>query len=344
MTVRTKQELIAQAAVLFPDAGDPLIQASELRSFLADMADSFAFMSEVTGAMVVQLINTQLGQTDWQNATVGGSGITLAQALAALQVDQTPVGHLRVSLDKTLTQATYGLESVAAHTMTRYAAVLPVVGVPSEADWLAGNTSTVEEIEFPATTAQHKKGFAIPASETSLTVIQQVGNPFDERGSYLPAVGDADILVDIGGESHKTYIGSYPEIRGRGRHVRTEVAMLKLARDHPIKFWLGAWILATLIGMGLGAVATGAIAQTSPCQASTNGAVGGIPCQRLPGRFYAPGAGTGVESEAILATGTAGRYDLPARRWHVGGPCRGSRWRACDGRLEHGDPNADADA
>ena len=64
MAVRNKQELIDRAAVLFPTEGDPLIQASELRSFIMDMVDSLAFMSEVTGAMVVQLINTQLGQTD----------------------------------------------------------------------------------------------------------------------------------------------------------------------------------------------------------------------------------------------------------------------------------------
>ena len=51
MTVRTPQELINRAAVLFPDEGDPRIAAAELRSFIADMADSFAFMSEITGAM-----------------------------------------------------------------------------------------------------------------------------------------------------------------------------------------------------------------------------------------------------------------------------------------------------
>ena len=45
----------------------------------------------------------------------------------------------------------------------------------SAGEWLAGNTSDTETIEFPATTVQHYKGFAIPASVTSLTVIQQVG-------------------------------------------------------------------------------------------------------------------------------------------------------------------------
>ena len=208
MTVRNRQELIDRAEVLFPTDGDPLIMASELRSFIMDLVDSLAFDAAVTGAAIVQAINDNLGQTDWQNATVGGSGITLAQALAALSVDNTPIGHLRVGLTKTLTTATYGLESTAVHTMTRYAAA-SANNVFTLAEWLAGNTSTDEEISFPATSAQHYKGFAIPASETSLTVIQQVGNPFNERASYLPAVGDADELVDISGESHKTYIGSY---------------------------------------------------------------------------------------------------------------------------------------
>ena len=214
MTARNRQELIDRAAVLFPTDGDPLIMASELRSFILDLVDSLAFDAEITGAMIVQAINDNLGQTDWQNATVGGSGITLAQALAALQVDQTPVGHLRVSLTKTLTQATYGLESVSVHTLTRYAAVIADNMNPTEGEWLAGNTSTTSAITFPATSAQHYKGFAIPASEASLTGIQQVGNPFDERVNYLPAIGDADILADIGGESHKTYIGQSQDYGG----------------------------------------------------------------------------------------------------------------------------------
>ena len=213
MTARTKQALIDRAAVLFPDQGDPLIAAAELRSFIMDLVDSLAFTGSVTGAAIVQLINTNLGQTDWQNATVGGSGITLAQALAALEVDQTAIGNLRLALTKDATTATYGLESTATHAMTRYAASSPD-NVFTESEWLAGHTSMVEEIEFPATNAQHYKGFAIPASETSLTVIQQVGNPFNERGSYVPAVGSADVLVDINGESHKTYIGSFPEFAG----------------------------------------------------------------------------------------------------------------------------------
>ena len=69
--------------------------------------------------------------------------------------------------------------------------------------------------------------------------------------------------------------------------------------------------IAILTGL---AFAPDALAQSSPCQLSTTGTVGGIPCQRLPGLFFAPAPGTGLEAEAIvgvvetdnLGTGTAG--------------------------------------
>ena len=64
-------------------------------------------------------------------------------------------------------------------------------------------------------------------------------------------------------------------------------------------------ILATLALLAGLAAGPSAFAQTSPCQGSSTGTVNGIPCQRLPGLFYAPAPGTGVEAEAIVATGTA---------------------------------------
>ena len=209
MTVRTKQELIDRAAVLFPDQGDPLIMADELRSFIRDLVDSLAFTSQITGDMVVQLINTNLGNTDWQQPPGMTSGATLAQALAAIMIDDTPVDTHLLAIDRAdPTQITISLTHTGAGDTTRYAAMSPD-NMFSEAEWVAGMTSMNDMITFPATLGNHFKGFAVPASHASLVSIQQVGNPFDERASYLPAVGDADVLVDIASVAHKTYIGSY---------------------------------------------------------------------------------------------------------------------------------------
>ena len=101
--------------------------------------------------------------------------------------------------------------AVGSHT--RYAAFSPD-NTFSEAEWLAGNTSTGEQISFPVTTVAHFKGFAIPATEASLTVIQQVGNAFNSRASYSPAVGDTDVLQDIDGVSHKIYVAVAQDFAG----------------------------------------------------------------------------------------------------------------------------------
>ena len=213
MAVRDKAALKAQISALIDSAGTPRISAMNLRSVLDDMADSFDFEAAAVGQFLIQRITAELGQADWQNASPGGTGVTLAQAIAAVVIDNTAVDHIRMSRADSATQVTLGLESVAVHTMTRYAAASPD-NVFSNAEWLAGNTSDTAEIEFPATTAAHFKGFAIPATEASLTSIQQIGNPFDERDSYLPQVGDADVLVDIGGQAHKTYIAMASDFGG----------------------------------------------------------------------------------------------------------------------------------
>ena len=204
MTVRNKQELIDRAAVLFPDQGDPLIMADELRSFILDLVDSLAFRTQITGAEIVAAINTNLGNTDWQQPPGMTTGITLAQALAAIQISDTPVDTHRLMITKTATQATIGLEATHAHDETRYAAA-SVDPVFTMAEWLAGMTSQNNMIVFPITNTLHRRGFAVPSSEPGLTDIRVVGSPFNERGSYAPPVGAADVLVEIAGQSHKTY-------------------------------------------------------------------------------------------------------------------------------------------
>ena len=216
MVVRDKTGLQAQITTLLASAQADRIQASELRSVLQDFIDSLDLMVSAEGQSLVDRIDDAIGNTSWQAPGAGGTGITLAQALAGIRIDGTPVDHIRLTLDTSNpARVTIGLESVAVHTQTRYAAYRIADRMFTESDWLNNsNTSTTSLITFPQTTANHYKGFAIPASEASLTSIQQVGNPFDERSNFLPAVGDADVLVDIGGESHKTYIGQSQDFGG----------------------------------------------------------------------------------------------------------------------------------
>ena len=210
MAVRDQAGLKAQIAALIDSGGTPRISAADLRSVLYDMADSFDYEAMAIGAALIQRINDALGSTTWQQDSGTVTGITLAQAIAAVVIDNMEVDHLRLNRAVSATQVRIGLEAVSVHTMTRYAAA-SADSAFTESEWLAGNTSADEDIVFPATAFQHHKGFAIPASEASLTDIRVKGSPFNTRASYSPAVGAADVLIDIGGESHKTYIQGSPD-------------------------------------------------------------------------------------------------------------------------------------
>ena len=205
MTVRNKSGLKAQIAALIDTAGTPRISAEDLRGVLDDMADSFDFEAMAIGQELVQRMNDAVGNVNWQIPGSGGTGVTLAQVLAAVAIDATEVDHIRMSRAVSATQVTLGLESVAVHTLTRYAAASADTAF-TNTEWQSGNTSTDEDIVFPATAISHHKGFAIPASEASLTDIRVKGSPFNTRNSFAPAVGVADVLADIGGVAHKTYI------------------------------------------------------------------------------------------------------------------------------------------
>ena len=213
MTVRDKAGLKAQITALIDSAGDPRISAMDLRAVLDDMADSFDFEAMAVGQALISRIDTALGQVVWKQGSGVNTGITLADALAAVMIDAAPVDHHRLTRIETATDVTIGLESTSVHTLTRYAAP-SADDIFTESEWLAGATSMNNMIQFPATSSQHYKGFAIPASEASLVTIQQVGNPFDERDSFEPLVSQADRLIDISGEAHKTYIGQSPDFGG----------------------------------------------------------------------------------------------------------------------------------
>ena len=96
--------------------------------------------------------------------------------------------------------------AAAVGVHVRYAAA-SADAVFTNAEWVAGATSMTGVIIFPATAITHRKGFAIPADVASLTDIRVQGAAFNTRANYAPAVGNPDVLRDIGGVSHKTYIG-----------------------------------------------------------------------------------------------------------------------------------------
>ena len=128
-----------------------------------------------------------------------------------LTVDDTPIDGVRLALDRSIAgQMTVRLERAQAHSQTRYAAA-SADAIFTEAEWLAGNTSMTDSVTFPITTFPHYKGFAIPADEASLTDIHVQGSPFNSRASYLPAIGDADVIQSISGVDHKTYIQTAPD-------------------------------------------------------------------------------------------------------------------------------------
>ena len=215
MTVRTKDQLKAQIAALIDSAGTPRVSAEDVRDVLDDFVDSLDTMVAAEGQSLLDRITDALGSATWQQGAGQVTGVTLAQALAAVQISDTPVDHIRLTVDRTnANRITISLESVSVHVQTRYAAWSPDDDF-TEMEWEDNsNTSETAEITFPETIENHYKGFAIPASEASLTSIMQVGNPFDERDAFAPAVGDADVLVDINGVAHKTYIALAPDFSG----------------------------------------------------------------------------------------------------------------------------------
>lgn len=155
-----------------------------------------AFPANPYGGQKVMFTAAATGLADAVDES--GTAITEASAGDAFEYDATDTQWER--------RIRLGVQAPPVGTHTRYAAFSPD-NMFSEAEWLAGNTATGEQITFPVTAAAHYKGFAIPATEASLTVIQQVGNAFNSRDSYTPAVGAADVLQDIDGVSHKVYIG-----------------------------------------------------------------------------------------------------------------------------------------
>ena len=80
--------------------------------------------------------------------------------------------------------------------------------------------------------------------------------------------------------------------------------MINMTRYIPKAAWLfGLAVIMLLVVLPVSA-------QSSPCQTSADRRVNNIPCLPLDGRYYGPGPGKGVESEAVL--GKMSDAQLPA--------------------------------
>ena len=101
-------------------------------------------------------------------------------------------------------QGRIDLGEVAAGT--RYAAKIADRTSPTESEWLAGNTSTTENIDAPPKAADEYDGFAIPATQDDLTTIMPVSSIFNFRAFFEPAIGAADATQMLNGVLCKTYI------------------------------------------------------------------------------------------------------------------------------------------
>ena len=210
----TMADLDTRIAALVNMAPATLDTLGEIATFIqSEQTDQNALEASIM-AMMGQIATLQ---QQVQALSGGGSDGVLNQATFNPQTYMAALGRtigadVNLDLSAILTEVT----SLAARITvlegggqmgdhTRYAASSPDANF-SEAEWLAGNTSTMAAIVFPAVSTVHRRGFAIPATEASLTDIRVQGSPFNERASYAPAVGAADVLQDISGVSHKTYI------------------------------------------------------------------------------------------------------------------------------------------
>ena len=101
------------------------------------------------------------------------------------------------------------------HTQVRYAALMAAGSAPgdfTEAVFLAGNTSMTRDIFPPMSAADMVVGLAVPSYQgvvSEIIGLDEQGNvnqfALHLRANFLPAVGAAQVTLDIDGEEHYVY-------------------------------------------------------------------------------------------------------------------------------------------
>ena len=117
MVARTKAELAQDVATLDDNGANTV---AEVRQVLTNIVDSLALATSVptlrTPAEIVQAINAELGGVGWQQGGGGMvTGITLAQAIAAVLIDGTAVNGIELTRDdSSRTSVTIGLRRIVS--------------------------------------------------------------------------------------------------------------------------------------------------------------------------------------------------------------------------------------
>lgn len=145
-------------------------------------------------------------QGDWPGAWRSGLALNQAYHMRTFYTRPSPPPNTVTILDR-----------------TRYAVFLENAeappDLPTEAQWLAGNTSESAMISAPGGGSGNmgRVAFAIPAHLPSLTIMQKAGISVD-RATFTPGADESDVLVTIDGKQKKAYV---ERSGGPGQNVET---------------------------------------------------------------------------------------------------------------------------
>ena len=203
MTVRDKAGLRVEFNRLIDSGGAPLVTAADLRSVLGDIVDSLALQATIpvqrTNAQLVAAITAGLGNSAWQLPPGQVSGITLAQAIAAVIVDGTTANSIKLTRNATLTEVTIGIERV---TVDSYYFGWNTIGIIMPADFAAATASDDGTGNLPAELGNRRIWFGVP-HETAVTGVFVGGGQDNQLQHYVQQIGTVN---DADGDPHDVYV------------------------------------------------------------------------------------------------------------------------------------------
>ena len=211
---------------LIDSGGTPRISAADARSVLDDLGDSVVFKDEL-----IDVIDDMLGGNTWQTGGGGGgTGVSLAQVFNAIRTAGT-VNGIELAKGVSGSVLTLTLQMVAVGAHGRYAAIIDntnrdptefTAAIFTAPGAVMANSDTIAAPAYAGSSTFVSLGFATPSP---LTGVQEEGNVLapNIRSSFLPAVGDTDVIITIPGEgAHYVYAGYMNRTRAGLNYVLTE--------------------------------------------------------------------------------------------------------------------------